>query len=61
MSKDVLAGLREQITATDSELLELIAKRQGLTAKVAETKVKHQISVRDKAREEQLLIRLINY
>lgn len=59
MSKDVLASLREQITQADSELLALIAKRQKLTAQVAETKVKHHISVRDKVREEQLLIRLI--
>ncbi len=59
MSKEALDALREQITATDSELLKLIAKRQKLTAQVAETKVKHQISVRDKAREEQLLLRLI--
>ena len=59
MSTDVLASLREQITQADSELLTLIAKRQKLTAQVAETKVKHQLSVRDKTREEQLLVRLI--
>jgi chorismate mutase/prephenate dehydratase len=59
VSKDVLASIREQITKADSELLALIAQRQKLTAQVAETKVKHQISVRDKAREEQLLVRLI--
>lgn len=59
MSKEALATLREQITQTDSELLSLIAQRQKLTAQVAETKVKHNISVRDKVREEQLLIRLI--
>lgn len=59
MSKEVLTELREKITATDSQLLSLIAKRQTLTAKVAETKVKHHISVRDKTREEQLLLRLI--
>ncbi|GAB55675.1 chorismate mutase [Glaciecola punicea ACAM 611] len=59
MSIDVLASIREQITKTDSELLALIAQRQKLTAQVAETKVKHQISVRDKTREEQLLVRLI--
>ncbi|MFW8589242.1 prephenate dehydratase [Glaciecola sp. 2405UD65-10] len=59
MSKEVLSSIREQITETDSKLLALIAQRQKLTAQVAETKVKHNISVRDKAREEQLLIRLI--
>ena len=59
MSIDALAELREKISKTDSELLKLIAERQKLTAKVAETKVKHKISVRDKGREEQLLLRLI--
>jgi chorismate mutase/prephenate dehydratase len=59
VSNEALSQLREQITETDSELLKLIAKRQTLTAQVAETKVKHNISVRDKGREEQLLLRLI--
>ena len=59
MSTDVLASLREKITQNDSELLALIAKRQQLTAQVAHTKVANKISVRDKAREEELLIRLI--
>jgi len=59
VSKEALVSLREEITETDSQLLALIAQRQKLTAQVAETKVKHNISVRDKAREEQLLIRLI--
>ena len=59
MSKEALVSLREQITATDSELLSLIAKRQKLTSEVAQTKVENNISVRDKVREEQLLVRLI--
>ncbi len=59
MSKEALVSLREQITATDSELLSLIAKRQKLTSEVARTKVENNISVRDKVREEQLLVRLI--
>lgn len=59
MSSSELDSIREQITQTDSDLLSLIAKRQKLTAKVAETKVKNNISVRDKVREEQLLLRLI--
>ncbi len=59
MSSSELDSIRIQISETDSNLLSLIAKRQKLTAKVAETKVKNNISVRDKAREEQLLLRLI--
>ncbi|MDM7859967.1 prephenate dehydratase [Alteromonas sp. ASW11-36] len=59
MATDALEALRKSITAVDSELLELLAKRRGLTNQVAETKIKHHIPVRDQKREEQLLIRLI--
>ncbi|MFC3120812.1 prephenate dehydratase [Agaribacter flavus] len=59
MANEELAALRVAITETDNELLSIIAKRQQLTNQVAETKIKHQIQVRDQAREEQLLIRLI--
>ena len=59
MAIDALEPLRKSITAVDSELLELLAKRRELTNQVAETKIKHHIPVRDQKREEQLLIRLI--
>ena len=59
MSKEALTAIREQITDIDGQLLSLIASRQKLTAQVAQTKVENNISVRDKVREEQLLIRLI--
>lgn len=54
-----LEQLREDITSIDSQLLELLAKRQRCTTKVAETKIQHHIPVRDHNREEQLLVRLI--
>jgi len=54
-----LDSLRDKITTIDSELLELLARRRGLTNNVAETKIQHHIPVRDQKREEQLLIRLI--
>lgn len=54
-----LDKIRERITALDTELLSLLSERRGLTNQVAETKIKHHIPVRDQAREEQLLIRLI--
>ncbi|GGF71470.1 prephenate dehydratase [Alteromonas lipolytica] len=59
MSAPELDQIRERITALDSELLALLSERRGLTNQVAETKIKHHIPVRDQAREEQLLIRLI--
>ncbi|GAC15281.1 prephenate dehydratase [Aliiglaciecola lipolytica] len=59
MSTLELEELRVLITALDSELLELLAKRQQYTNSVAETKIRNQIPVRDHKREEQLLIRLI--
>ncbi|WP_395341806.1 prephenate dehydratase [Ningiella sp. W23] len=59
MSTEELEALRKAITDTDQSLLEIIAKRQTLTMQVAKTKVKNHIPVRDQAREEQLLVRLI--
>ena len=54
-----LADLRIAISDTDQALLTLLAQRQALTNQVAETKIAHGIPVRDPAREEQLLIKLI--
>ncbi|WP_345798869.1 prephenate dehydratase [Aliiglaciecola sp. CAU 1673] len=54
-----LNGIRQQISHLDGELLALLAKRQGLTNEVAETKIKAHMQVRDAAREEALLIKLI--
>ncbi|MBL4911519.1 MAG: chorismate mutase [Alteromonadaceae bacterium] len=54
-----LDKIREQITQTDQQLLELFAKRRALTLNVAKSKA-HQIRpVRDQQREQALLIRLI--
>ncbi|MFT6899752.1 MAG: chorismate mutase/prephenate dehydratase [Paraglaciecola sp.] len=61
MSVDELAKLREQITSIDQQLLELLAQRQQCTNQVAETKITHQIPVRDHQREEQLLVSLIKH
>ena len=59
MSVPELEQIRIEITDLDSQLLELLAKRQQLTNQVAETKIHHHIPVRDQKREEQLLVRLI--
>lgn len=59
MASEELSALRDEISELDSKLLNIIAQRQQCTAKVADVKVKQQLSVRDKNREEQLLLRLI--
>ena len=61
MTVPALDELRSRITSLDSELLALLAERRALTNEVAETKISHQIPVRDIKREEQLLIRLIKH
>ncbi|MCV2885573.1 prephenate dehydratase [Aestuariibacter sp. AA17] len=59
MVTDALNDIRQAISEIDSQVLALLAKRQGLTNHVAETKIKHHIPVRDQKREEQLLLSLI--
>jgi chorismate mutase/prephenate dehydratase len=54
-----LITIRDEITALDAELLSLLARRRALTTQVAETKIHHDIPVRDQKREEELLVRLI--
>lgn len=55
-----LNEIREQITQTDQQLLELFAKRRALTLNVAKSKAHQVRPVRDQQREQELLIRLIN-
>jgi chorismate mutase/prephenate dehydratase len=59
MSSPQLDDVRERITALDTKLLQMLAERRQLTNHVAETKIKHNIPVRDHKREEELLLRLI--
>jgi chorismate mutase/prephenate dehydratase len=59
MSSKELENIRVRITDLDCELLALLAERQKLTDQVAQTKIKNDIPVRDKKREEELLVRLI--
>ena len=54
-----LQELREQITQTDEQLLQLLAKRQELTRAVAEDKIRNNKDVRDVSREEALLVQLV--
>jgi chorismate mutase/prephenate dehydratase len=54
-----LDKIREQISQTDQQLLQLLAKRRGLTLNVAKSKAHVIRPVRDQAREQSLLINLI--
>lgn len=51
-----IARVRERINAVDSELLKLIAERRGLSRQMAEAKEEGSLPIRDKAREEALLV-----
>ncbi len=54
-----LNKIRQQITELDQELLVLFAKRRALTHNVAKSKVQQIRPIRDKQREQELLISLI--
>ncbi len=61
-SKQVVSGLlklRDEITAVDESLLNLLAQRRKLSVLVAKVKGLDQIQIRDHKREEELLTRLI--
>ncbi len=51
--------LREKINNVDSELIDLLAKRRGLSKEVFEDKNDNEKPVRDQKREEELLKRLV--
>ncbi len=61
-SKQVVSGLlklRDEITAVDESLLNLLSQRRKLSVLVAKIKGLDQIQIRDHKREEELLTRLI--
>ncbi|MBQ1784068.1 MAG: prephenate dehydratase [Gammaproteobacteria bacterium] len=55
-----LDQIRTDITALDRELLALLAKRRDLSIEVARSKIRDPHPVRDRQREEALLLRLID-
>ncbi len=57
----ILERLRIDINEIDSELLVLLAKRRRISGLVGENKIKSKKPIRDPAREEDLLVRLIKY
>ncbi|MFT4930112.1 MAG: chorismate mutase/prephenate dehydratase, partial [Phenylobacterium sp.] len=58
---NILEQLRTDINEIDSELLILLAKRRRCSTLVGENKIKSKKPIRDPAREEDLLVRLISY
>lgn len=61
MTKDTLNALRHDINEIDSELLILLAKRRRISHSVLEYKIANNKPIRDEAREEALLEKLISY
>lgn len=57
----ILETLRDDINEIDSELLILLAKRRRISNLVGENKIKLKKAVRDPAREQDLMVRLIEY
>lgn len=54
-----LNQIREEISSIDEQLLTLLAQRQRCTHSVAEAKILQHKNVRDEAREEELLVNLV--
>lgn len=55
-----LDEIRSHISSLDKELLTLLAKRKGLSLDVARSKLQNPRPIRDTAREQALLVELIN-
>ena len=58
MSEDSLDGLRVEIAAIDDELVDLLARRQALVARVADVKARTNLPLRDVLREARQVARL---
>ncbi|CCQ12389.1 Chorismate mutase I [Pseudoalteromonas luteoviolacea B = ATCC 29581] len=61
MTEDTLNALRKDINEIDSDLLVLLAKRRRLSYSVLEYKIANNKPIRDEAREQALLEKLIQY
>lgn len=61
MSNDALNALRHDINEVDSDLLVLLAKRRRISHSVVEYKIANNKPIRDEAREQALLEKLISY
>ncbi len=54
-----LENLRKQINEIDSQIIALLGKRREVSRKVIEIKERYDFPLRDKKREEELLIKLV--
>ncbi|MFC3032389.1 chorismate mutase [Pseudoalteromonas fenneropenaei] len=61
MTEDTLQALRRDINEIDSDLLVLLAKRRRISHSVLEYKITNNKPIRDEAREQALLEKLISY
>ncbi len=61
MTEDTLHALRRDINEIDSDLLVLLSKRRRLSYSVLEYKIANNKPIRDEAREQALLEKLIQY
>ena len=61
MTNEVLNSLRHDINEIDSDLLVLLAKRRRISHGVVEYKIANNKPIRDEAREQALLEKLIGY
>ncbi len=61
MTTTALDALRQDINEIDAELLVLLAKRRRISHSVVEYKIAHNKPIRDEAREQALLEKLISY
>lgn len=61
MSIDTLNALRHDINEIDSDLLVLLAKRRRISHSVVEYKIANNKPIRDEAREQALMEKLISY
>ena len=50
---------RKKINKVDSEIIKLLAKRRDLSREIIRLKNENQSSIRDKTREKELLIQLV--
>lgn len=56
LNSDAIAEIRTRINTTDTEILRLIAQRRGLSRQMAEAKEEGSLPIRDRTREEALLV-----
>ncbi|MFC6276385.1 prephenate dehydratase domain-containing protein [Psittacicella hinzii] len=57
---EAIESIRQEINQVDAQLIELLAQRRDLAAKVARYKIAHNRPVKDVKREKELITNLVN-